>query len=46
MSAGDEKAMAKDVDAMLQKIIAESGADPVAYLSKLKKERRYQRDVY
>ena len=43
---GDEKAMAKDVDAMLQKIIAESGADPVAYLSKLKKERRYQRDVY
>jgi len=44
---GDEKAMAKDVDAMLHKIIAEqSGADPVDYLSKLKKERRYQRDVY
>jgi sulfite reductase (NADPH) flavoprotein alpha-component len=43
---GDEKAMAKDVDAMLQKIIAEAGADPADYLSKLKKERRYQRDVY
>ncbi|MEZ5932385.1 MAG: flavodoxin domain-containing protein [Alphaproteobacteria bacterium] len=43
---GDEKAMAKDVDAMLQKIIAESGADPAEYVSRLKKERRYQRDVY
>ena len=44
---GDEKAMAKDVDATLHKIIAEqSGADPADYLSKLKKERRYQRDVY
>ena len=44
---GDEKAMAKDVDATLQRIIAEqSDADPVDYLSKLKKARRYQRDVY
>lgn len=43
---GDEKAMAKDVDAMLHRIIQESGADPVDYLSKLKKDRRYQRDVY
>ena len=44
---GDEKAMAKDVDAMLHKIVgSESTADPIAYVSKLKKERRYQRDVY
>ncbi len=44
---GDEKAMAKDVDAMLSTIIADqSGADPEAYMAELKKERRYQRDVY
>ncbi|MEM7044875.1 MAG: sulfite reductase subunit alpha, partial [Pseudomonadota bacterium] len=43
---GDEKAMAKDVDAILHKIIQESGGDAADYVSKLKKERRYQRDVY
>ncbi len=43
---GDEKAMAKDVDAMLHRIIAAQGTDPLDYVSKLKKERRYQRDVY
>ncbi|MEM8951749.1 MAG: sulfite reductase [NADPH] flavoprotein alpha-component, partial [Pseudomonadota bacterium] len=43
---GDEKAMAKDVDAMLHKIIHEEGIDAADYVSKLKKERRYQRDVY
>lgn len=44
---GDEKAMAKDVDAMLASIIADqSGADPASYIAGLKSERRYQRDVY
>jgi sulfite reductase (NADPH) flavoprotein alpha-component len=43
---GDEKAMAKDVDAMLHRILAESNVDPLDYVSRLKKERRYVRDVY
>lgn len=43
---GDEKAMAKDVDATLHRIIASAGADPVEYISALKKDRRYLRDVY
>jgi sulfite reductase (NADPH) flavoprotein alpha-component len=47
---GDEKAMAKDVHAMLAAIVADrsgrSIADAEAYLTALKKERRYQRDVY
>ncbi|NJO36966.1 MAG: sulfite reductase subunit alpha, partial [Rhizobiales bacterium] len=43
---GDEKAMARDVDAMLHRIIEQSGADAADYVSRLKKERRYQRDVY
>jgi sulfite reductase (NADPH) flavoprotein alpha-component len=47
---GDEKAMAKDVHAMLAAIVADrSGRSPAAaetYLAELKKERRYQRDVY
>ncbi len=43
---GDEKAMAKDVDAALHRIIASQGADPVDYISALKKDRRYLRDVY
>jgi sulfite reductase (NADPH) flavoprotein alpha-component len=47
---GDEKAMAKDVHAMLAAIIADrSGRSPAAaeaYLADLKKQRRYQRDVY
>jgi sulfite reductase (NADPH) flavoprotein alpha-component len=47
---GDEKAMAKDVHATLAAIVADrSGrapADAEAYLTDLKKQRRYQRDVY
>jgi sulfite reductase (NADPH) flavoprotein alpha-component len=47
---GDEKAMAKDVHAMLAAIVVDrSGRSPAAaetYLAELKKERRYQRDVY
>jgi sulfite reductase (NADPH) flavoprotein alpha-component len=47
---GDEKAMAKDVDAMLARIVADqSGRAPeaaLAYLAELKRARRYQRDVY
>jgi sulfite reductase (NADPH) flavoprotein alpha-component len=47
---GDEKAMAKDVHATLAAIVAEQGersADAAeAYLTDLKKQRRYQRDVY
>jgi sulfite reductase (NADPH) flavoprotein alpha-component len=47
---GDEKAMAKDVHATLTAIVADqSGRSPEAaeaYLTHLKKQRRYQRDVY
>jgi sulfite reductase (NADPH) flavoprotein alpha-component len=47
---GDEKAMAKDVHATLAAIVADqSGRAPEAaetYLIDLKKQRRYQRDVY
>jgi sulfite reductase (NADPH) flavoprotein alpha-component len=47
---GDEKRMAKDVDAMLQRIVAEAGGRPAdvaqAYLADLKRAGRYQRDVY
>ncbi len=47
---GDEKAMAKDVHAMLAAIVADqSGRAPEAaeaYLADLRKQRRYQRDVY
>lgn len=47
---GDEKQMAKDVQAMLERIIADqSGRDleaTAAYLSALRREGRYQRDVY
>jgi len=44
---GDEKAMAKDVDAALHRIIKDqSNTDPAAYINALKKDRRYQRDVY
>ncbi len=47
---GDEKAMAKDVHAMLARIVADqSGRTPEAaeaYLGDLRKQRRYQRDVY
>ncbi|MGI9436767.1 MAG: sulfite reductase subunit alpha, partial [Geminicoccaceae bacterium] len=47
---GDEKAMAKDVDAVLHRIIADQGGrsdeGAAAYIADLKKQRRYQRDVY
>lgn len=47
---GDEKAMAKDVHATLAAIVADQGqrsAEAVeAYLADLKKQHRYQRDVY
>jgi sulfite reductase (NADPH) flavoprotein alpha-component len=47
---GDEKAMAKDVHAMLLRIVAEqSGKGPEAaeaYIADLRRHNRYQRDVY
>lgn len=47
---GDAKRMAKDVDVALHEIIAEQGKmDPAAaaeYVKAMKKEKRYQRDVY
>jgi sulfite reductase (NADPH) flavoprotein alpha-component len=47
---GDERAMAKDVHATLAAIVAEQSRRPAeaaeAYLADLKKQHRYQRDVY
>lgn len=47
---GDAKRMAKDVDAALHEIaVAQGGLTPVMaaeYVKSLKKEKRYQRDVY
>ena len=47
---GDAKRMAKDVEAALMQICQDQGAlspdDAKAYLRQLKKEKRYQRDVY
>ncbi len=47
---GDAKRMAKDVDAALHRIISEQGNltedEAKAYVSRLKSEKRYQRDVY
>jgi len=47
---GDAKRMAKDVDQALHDIIAEQGAMPIEkaaeYVKQLKKDKRYQRDVY
>lgn len=47
---GDAHRMAKDVNQTLQDIIAQEGGmnadDAKAYLTRLTKERRYQRDVY
>jgi len=47
---GDAKHMAKDVDAALHEIIAQQGAmtteQAAEYVKQLKKEKRYQRDVY
>jgi sulfite reductase (NADPH) flavoprotein alpha-component len=47
---GDAKRMAKDVDAMLRKIVQEQGGKDVEganeYIEKLKSDKRYKRDVY
>ncbi len=47
---GDAKRMAKDVDGALHRIVAEQGAMPVEaaaeYVKRMKREKRYQRDVY
>ncbi|MBS0632275.1 MAG: sulfite reductase subunit alpha [Verrucomicrobia bacterium] len=47
---GDAKHMAKDVDATLHAIIAEQGimdaAAAAEYVKQMKKDKRYQRDVY
>ncbi len=47
---GDAKRMAKDVDTALHDIIADQGAmsrdQAIAYVKQMKKEQRYQRDVY
>jgi sulfite reductase (NADPH) flavoprotein alpha-component len=47
---GDAKRMAKDVDQALHDIIAEQGGmsieDATAYVKQMKKDKRYQRDVY
>ena len=43
---GDARRMAKDVDEALRVIIEEHGKDPGNYISKLKDEKRYSRDVY
>jgi sulfite reductase (NADPH) flavoprotein alpha-component len=47
---GDAKRMAKDVDRALHDIAAEHGGmseeDAVAFVKQLKKDKRYQRDVY
>jgi len=47
---GDASRMAKDVDAALHRIVESAGGkspdDARAYVSKLKSDKRYQRDVY
>lgn len=47
---GDAKRMAKDVDAALHEIVREQGGmtpeQAVEYVKAMKKEQRYQRDVY
>ena len=47
---GDAKHMAKDVDAALHEIVATQGGmtaeQAVEYVKQLKKQKRYQRDVY
>lgn len=47
---GDAHRMAKDVDAALHQVIAEQGglgpAGAVEYVKEMRKERRYQRDIY
>ena len=47
---GDAKRMAKDVDVALHQVIAEQGGLDAAaaadYVKQMKKDKRYQRDVY
>jgi sulfite reductase (NADPH) flavoprotein alpha-component len=47
---GDASRMAKDVDAALLQIAREQGKlsdeDAATWISQLKKDKRYQRDVY
>ena len=47
---GDAKRMAKDVDVALHDVIAGQGAmtpaEAIDYVKLMKKEKRYQRDVY
>ena len=47
---GDAKRMAKDVDVALHEIVAQQGgldaAAAIDYVKQMKKEKRYQRDVY
>ncbi len=43
---GDARRMAKDVDAMLHKIVEDHGKDAEAYIKDLKDSKRYCRDVY
>ncbi len=47
---GDAKRMAKDVDTALHEIVAEQGGltheQAIDYVKQLKKDKRYQRDVY
>ena len=47
---GDAKRMAKDVDAALHEVIEKAGGksdeQAAEYVAKLKREKRYQRDVY
>lgn len=47
---GDAKRMAKDVDVALHQIIAQEGKlseeEAIAYVKQMKKDKRYQRDVY
>lgn len=43
---GDARRMAKDVDNALREIIEENGKDSGNYITKLKDEKRYCRDVY
>jgi sulfite reductase (NADPH) flavoprotein alpha-component len=47
---GDAKRMAKDVDVALHDVIAGQGgmspAEAADYVKSMKKEKRYQRDVY
>jgi sulfite reductase (NADPH) flavoprotein alpha-component len=47
---GDARRMAKDVDVALHEVIAEEGRlsheQAIEYVKEMKRERRYQRDVY